>query len=363
MESWFPTFRRWFTTPWSVHTVRWPWYTTRAQSRALLRLIAVAAEESIPLGPLVTSLAAEEFGIQRYRLLRLARHLEADMPLCQALEAVPNVVADADLLSIRFDAQLGTRTAAMRESLRETLSTRIAGWPRARNTMKYFGVVLVIACSVIAFTQIEIVPVLNELMRTLEVERPAVVAALDPIMRILIDLLAPVLLLAAAMLGFALTTRTGAMARRAFSNRFLSPTSEWNAADLLRKLAVASRAGRPLAGALSTLARHHFDPLIRHGLLFARNEVEQGADVWRSLAAAGLLVPREVRLLETAERVGNRPWVLAQLAELRETRVVRRWDRFSTWLLPVVVGILGAVVIIQAISVMFPLFTLIQSLS
>ena len=81
----------------------------------------------------------------------------------------------------------------------------------------------------------------------------------------------------------------GRRLRRTILTRVIRPLRELHTADVLEKLGVAIEAGRPIAGALSTLARYHFDPTLRHQLLYIRNEVEQGADVWQSMAAIGLL--------------------------------------------------------------------------
>src|SRR5262249_39642232 len=139
--------------------------------------------------------------------------------------------------------------------------------------------------------------------------------------------------------------------RRALLGRMFSPLRELRVADLLRKLSVTSRAGRPLAGAVSTLARYHFDPAIRHKLLVVRNDVEHGAEIWQSMGHMGLLTPPEVHLLETSERVGNRSWVLEQLAQLKRRSNVRRLGRWTELAVPLVVLVVGGFVLLQALSV------------
>src|SRR5688572_20959947 len=119
MDSWFPTFRRLgfyagVIRPW------WPWYTTAMQRQSLLRLIVVATEENLPLPPLIEKWAEDETGVQRRRLRRLARLLQEGRALPAAVEEVPGVLSEEDLLALRFDAQSGTRTAAVREALAES---------------------------------------------------------------------------------------------------------------------------------------------------------------------------------------------------------------------------------------------------
>jgi len=166
-----------------------------------------------------------------------------------------------------------------------------------------------------------------------------------------------------ALLWSMFSTRAGRFVRYSIVNRLVQPLRELHAAEVLQKLGVAMKAGRPIPGALSTLARYHFDPAVRHKLLFVRNEVEQGEDVWRSMTTVGLLAPAEVRLLEAAERVGNRPWALAQLVGVKKRRTLRRFEWLSELLLPALVLLLGAFVLLQALTIFQPLTALIEGLS
>jgi type II secretory pathway component PulF len=99
------------------------------------------------------------------------------------------------------------------------------------------------------------------------------------------------------------------------------------------------------------LARSHYDPNLRNQLLFIRNEIEQGADVWQSMLKVGLLTKPEAHALETSERIGNRSWVLNQLALLKKRRTLRRLAHWSELALPLIVVLLGAFVLFQGIGV------------
>ena len=92
-------------------------------------------------------------------------------------------------------------------------------------------------------------------------------------------------------------------------------------ADLLAKLGIAAMRVAHCWRASSTLARYHFDPAIRNKLLFVRNEVEQGADTWQSMATVGLLSTSEV--LIASDQLGNRPGS-EKLAYGERTRTARR---------------------------------------
>ncbi|MEX2316007.1 MAG: type II secretion system F family protein [Pirellulales bacterium] len=361
MSDRFPTFRRiaaWQLPRFSV----WPLWTTAAQRKALLRVIAVSLEEGLPLCPLIKAWAADERGIQRRRLNRLARLLEGGMSLPSAVEAVPGLLADEDLLAIRFDAQSGTRTAAVRDRIEARKRASGGAGRRVRNTLIYFCAVLVIGIGCISFSMIWIMPQLVDIFEDFDVDLPQIVRHTVGIAQFSVKYWWIGALAAFALLWAFFSARPGRFLRRSMPARLFYPLRDERSADVLQKLAITTRAGRPIPGAISTLARYHFDPVLRHKLLYVRNEVEQGADVWQSMRAIGLLRPSEERLLETAERIGNRPWVLSQLAAVKGRRTARRLERLSQLLLPALALVFGGFVLVQALTLFLPLVQLIDSL-
>jgi type IV pilus assembly protein PilC len=355
MNDAFPTFRRLFGFFWT------PW-TNAAERQSLLRLIAVATEENIPLVPLIEAWAADERGGQRARLTSLAKLLAAGTALPDAVEAVPGILRDEDVLAIRFGAQSGTLASTIREVLDESPSATIQYRSRIRHALVYFCTVLLIGSFIAAFISIKIMPMINRMFADFDVRPPTIARWTWQITSAVGSAWLLVPIAACIALWFIFSARPGRFLRRTVFARFFHFIRELRAADVLEKLSVASTAGRPIAGALSTLARYHFDPVVRNKLLFVRNEVEQGAEVWQSMATAGLVTLPEVRVLETAERVGNRPWALKQLALGKERRTMRRLDRLSELLLPLLAIAMGAFVLVQAITVFLFLTKTLESL-
>jgi type II secretory pathway component PulF len=362
MHSWFPTFRSFFTSAGAFRTW-WPWYTTTAQRRSLLRLIAVATEEHLPLAPLIESWMQDECGVQRRRVRKLARLLQQGRPLADAVELVPGVLREEDLLAIRFDAQSGTRTAAMRELLAASQEASHAAAPRLRQSLLYFCVLLPVSLLLIAFTQIRIVPVLGQIFSEFGMDLPpalswSVASGGATFLYWWIGALALL-----AVIWWLLATRSGRPVRYALFGRLLRPWYEVRAAGVLQNIAIAVAAGRPIPGALSTLARYHFDPTIQRELLFVRNEVEQGADVWHSLAGVGMLSQPEVELLSGAQRTGNLAWILKTLVAAKERRTSQRYQWAAELVVPALVFLMAALVVFQAFTVFQPLTRIIESLS
>src|SRR5436309_6143544 len=155
MDTWFPTFRR-LAGRRIYLPFAWPWYSTRSQRRGLLRMIAVAIEERILLAPLLSAWLEGERGVHRGRLSRLVDLLNQSIPIADAVEQVPGILQDEDILAIRFDAQSGTATQAIRNRLGQPLPNAMETSPRLRGTMYYLCAVLLLGLPIVAFIQMSI---------------------------------------------------------------------------------------------------------------------------------------------------------------------------------------------------------------
>jgi type II secretory pathway component PulF len=361
MDTWFPTFRR-LTGIQTPFPSIWPWRATRAQRRALLRLIVVATERNIPLAPLVEAWAADESGMQKHRLYRLAALLQSGTPLPDALEEVRDVLADEEVMAVRFGAQSGTLAASLGETLAEPDMPTIVLLSRWRKTLVYVCIVFVVAVVIVAFLQIKIVPKLNKIIEEFDIPMPqslewSIVFATFSVRYWFLLVLA-----IAVVFWLVFTSWPGRRLRRAILGRMFRSPREVRIADVLQQLGIAAAAGRPVAGAISTLARYHYDPALRHQLLFVRNEIEQGADVWQSMQSVGLLNPPETRVLISSERIGNRAWALKQLAHHKRRQTTRHLARWTELVLPLVIILMGSFVLFQALGVFGPLVQFIRSL-
>lgn len=361
MDKLFPTFRRWANREVPLPAI-WPRKATRGQRHALLRLIALATEENLQLAPLIERWAEDERGWQRTRLRRLASLLKSGRALPEAIEEIGGILADEDLLAIRFDSQMGTRTAAVRQAL-SLGEPQVGGSTRQiRGDLIYFAIVLFVAVNLITFLHLKVVPIFQKMLQDFNEEQPAALTWSIWTANTVVSLWW-LFAIACLTAGWCLvSTATGRFVRHSIFDRWFRSLRELHAADVLRKLQVATAAGRPIPGALSTLARYHFAPDVRHKLLYVRNEVEQGAEVWQSMSAVDLVTPAEKRLLYTADRVGNRSWILGQIAAVKQGRTRRRWAVAAELVLPALVLILGGVVLFQALTIFAPLVRLIEGL-
>ena len=121
-------------------------------------MIAVGIEEKLPLVPLLEAWTEDERGTQQKRLRRLVRLLNDGTSIADAVEQVPGILRDEDILAIRFDAQSGTATTAIRECLDDPANITPERPSRLRSTSLYLWTVLILGFPVVVFIVIKIIP-------------------------------------------------------------------------------------------------------------------------------------------------------------------------------------------------------------
>jgi type II secretory pathway component PulF len=134
-------------------------------------------------------------------------------------------------------------------------------------------------------------------------------------------------------------------------------------AHVLLILAVATEQRQSLAQSLFNISRVYPSMPIRNRLMRAAVAVKSGAD-WRdAMQKTRLLTHAEQALLATAERAGNLPWALRQIARRREKRAVYRLATALQLLYPAAILALGAFVGFYVVALFVPLVKLVEGLS
>jgi type II secretory pathway component PulF len=340
----------------------WPADSLDARQQSLAHVLRGAIHGQVAAAPLVAGLAEEHRWRARWRLNRLAERLDLGMPLADALEQTPGALADDGVLAIRFGSQLGILPAALDGLVRDGDVTGPRIRARIRGTTWYLGSVLLIGTMIASFILIKIVPMFHEILQDYSMTAPWALRTLIGVGNFATSFWFVPLLIVLAVAWIASMGPPRWLVRRLLSARILLPMVQLRSADLLELLALASRAGRPLAGAISTLARYHFDGPIRRKLLFVRNEIEQGAGLWESLEAVRLITPAEARVLKLDSPVASQAWTMAQLARARRARVAGQIETLLDWLEPACLVPVAGGVLLVALAVMIPLTQMIHNL-
>ncbi len=362
-----------FRKPWSQRgrSTRSSWRITRWWKRdlpnvselSLLRLLALAHRERLDARPLVSNLASEFRGATRRRLGRLSRQLATGVPLVDALEQTPDALRDEDVLSLRFASGSGTLSQTYAELIERAQSRSVDAAIHVRQALQYGIVLAVVFSLLIAILMTFIAPTFKQMFEGFGLNLPRAFQALLRTTDWIASRLPRLMLFGLLAFGFIWFVRPMKHVRRWFELRPLRASAQLQRAHLLRMLAQANEVGRPLPSSLSTLARYHFSRNTRVKLLVARNEIEQGADAWETLAASHLINSHEARSLSGASSPLLTTWIMRRLAQQKEEVVHDRRTVLAILVHPAVVLFFGVIVAWVAVAFFSILVSMISSLA
>jgi len=181
------------------------------------------------------------------------------------VEEVHGALRDADVLAIRFGVQSGTLAASLRESLQDDAARRAT--PLVRWTLGYFILVVTLFFVVTTFLYVKIIPSFLSIMEDFSMEIPRALRWSLAFASFVESYWWAFMILALLFAWSMVSARPGRFLRDTMLSRFFGPLRNLRSAEVLEKLGVAAAAGRPMTGAVSTLARYHFDPSTRRKLL------------------------------------------------------------------------------------------------
>lgn len=346
----------WYVTTWLGDSLA-------CQQRSLVRMLSVAQRERLELAPIVRCLAEEHRGSYRRLLKRFARRLDAGVALVDALEQTPDVLDDDAVLALRFGSQSGTTQAAFEMLLSRDIPGDTAPSQNFKQVWAYW---VVLACSIVfllVVMMVLIAPTFKKMFDEFGLNLPYALQLLIAVCDGFAKYAALWILLGIVVLGLFWSSATRRFFRRKLAPIFVQPIAQMRRAELLKLLAVGVDSGRPIAGSLSTLARYHFDYRVRQRLLFARNEIEQGVEVWQGLTQAELLTAKQAVAVTSAPSTEIRAWTLRQLAAGMQVAAQQRTSLGFALIQPLIVIVFGAIVMFIFVSFFSVLIALISSLS
>lgn len=382
--------RRWFPTlgpPWRRVAAGGsivPQWGRGRRSAAVLRLLAVCAEEGIPPAPLLAAWARDERGGQAERVRRAADLLATGASPAQVVESVPALVTADHAVALRYGERLGLLPQVVSATLATDEGEDEAAWHRVRAGLGYLAVVVFVFSCVTALVAFRVIPQYRHIIREFGMEEPAAlrlaagvspwlaapaalviipVAVLLALVQGVTDAAGAIgavavvtaLLILAWFAGRAVVRLFGRLIGRRLVAPFLRPRRRAAALD---HLGVAVAAGRPLREAAAALADCHDDRDVA-----SRLRRVAAADRDLDVAAAGLATAAEQRFVEAAGAAGAHAWGLRTLARRQRQRGARRVIAWSGMLAPVAAVLTGAVVLLEALAIFEPIVRLIGGLT
>jgi type II secretory pathway component PulF len=329
----------------------------------LLWIMAIAAENRMPLAPAVVAFADQYRGRSRGRIMELARALDGGTSLPDALQRQRKIASrDAVLLT-----RVGDATGQLPQALRiaaTARSARLPIWIAIASRLGYLLLLLLGLQTVFAFLLYFIMPKFEAIFRDFGVSLPEVsVMMIDashwmvkysllfgwvPIVEVVLLAFLPFSFISWGDYNIPLFDRL--LGRR-------------HTALLFRSLSLVVHAGRPIEFGLSLLADHYPTWWVRRRLHAARADVRQGSDWIESLCRYHLIRAADGEVLRSAAAVGNLGWALDELAESSERRLAIKFQMLVQSFFPLVVLMLGLVVFVTALGYFAPLVKIISEIS
>lgn len=340
----------------------WSYRSTATQDRSLLQTIAMASRYRMPLSDAIEALADDEHGFHVYRVAKLARLLREGDSLKTGLEKVPNVLSESSRTQVLFGIESGELEAAARNAITTLDDRPHESLQYCYESLIRLAIVALFMIFIISFIMIKIVPTIRTIFEdfALDISGPmdwSIEASNFFASYFLLIVVGAIIALLWVHFGDPMR-----LLRRGLFSKWISRFIDLDTADLLRQLALANESGKPLSGAISTLARCYHGPARRKELLRAWNDVEQGDGAWSALERQRLITTNEARVIRASETLNNTPWVLRQLANERQAKSSTRLRIISRLLPTLAMLLVAAVVAVLAIGMMGTLSNLILAL-
>ncbi len=334
----------------------------RAQQHALLWSMAICAEKNIPLGSAIEAFACESSGVINLKARKLATLLDSGVPLPEAIENVPGLLPQRALPIIR----VGYESGALAKSLRQALSSSDALapiWNSFFNRLLYIAMVIFFGLGILTFILIRIIPSFKKIFYDFRSDLPAITRLLMEIADIFLSSPLPALLIL-ILLGLIIYSLICYFGWAPFYFPGLTRVMRrQHAAAILDSLALTAEYNRPLGASLTALAASYPQWSVRKKLKQVEKEVSQGKDWSESLCQQGLIKAVDKAVLQAAQRVGNLPWALHEMAGSNRRRLIYRLQAWLQLLYPPLIVCLGAGVLFIMVALFSPLIILISRLS
>jgi len=331
-----------------------------SQREALLLGMAVSVERSISLASTIRAFAYERRGPFAWQAYRLANMLDDGLSLPDALEQTKRLLPPKALPMICVGHQSGALGPALRRSARMREFQGTAGQSLVGQFL-YLYFVVVFGLAVVTFMMLKIVPQFVKIFENFGLELPEFTRLLIETSSYVFDWGGFLSLLLLAVIGYTLLRYTGLIR---WELPGINPLlRRLDTAAILDALSLATRRRQPLTQTLDTLTRTYPKWTIRRRLWAAAQQVAEGTDWCRALQAQRLLKPVDVAVLKAAERVGNLPWAMEEMANGNRRRWAYRLQAAMQMIYPPLLIVGTGIVMFVVVGLFLPLIKLINNLT
>jgi type II secretory pathway component PulF len=122
------------------------------------------------------------------------------------------------------------------------------------------------------------------------------------------------------------------------------------------------RAGVPIVMALEIVARTVGNLVIAKKVIEISQKIEKGKGITRPMKDSGIFPPLVLHLIATGEDTGSLEEMLREVSIHYDTEVSYSLARLSSWIEPILIGVLGGMVLFIALAVFLPWWGMMDAL-
>jgi general secretion pathway protein F len=332
----------------------------RQELALLIREFSTLLAADIPIDQALNIVAIQPMLSQRVRRLVRDIHkrvIEGD-PLSQALAAQGSKFPDYVHRLVRAGETSGALSETL-EDLAKFLEASSEARSRIYSAFLYPAVLLIATGISIAVIMTILIPTIAPLLRDAGAELPVVLSALEHAHAFLSmhgGLLG--LVLGVIVLMSVIAYKNSLRAKRILSGLVLkfplvgNVVQQNEIARFSRTLGILCRNDVPLLDALATARCTMSNLVLRDVLTAVETEVRQGKTLDAALTATGSIPELALRLVRIGEQTSQLPRMLARVADIYQSAVERRLDRFATLISPILTIVIGVGIGGLVISIM-----------
>ncbi len=122
------------------------------------------------------------------------------------------------------------------------------------------------------------------------------------------------------------------------------------------------RAGVPIVTALEIVARTVGNLVITRKILEISEKIEKGKGITKPMKDSGIFPPLVLHLIATGEDTGSMEEMLKEVSAHYDSEVSYSLARLSSWIEPILIGVLGGMVLFIALAVFLPWWGMMEAM-
>lgn len=236
-----------------------------------------------------------------------------------------------------------------------------------RGALRYPTFVMVAMISAIAVINIFVIPAFRSVFDSLQADLPLLTRILIAMSEFTLNFWPLILAMAVgAVVAFRIWVKTTDGKYKWDKYKLRIPIAgkiiqKGTLARFARSLGLAFRSGIPIVQGLTVVGMVVDNEYMRSRVEQMRDGVERGESILRTASASGVFNPTVLQMIAVGEETGDMDGLMFQVAEMYESEVEYEVKTLSQQIEPILISMLGVMVLILALGVFLPVWSLGQA--